>query len=308
MKRNLFITLMLLYSVLLFSQVARDSVYFKPQYRIGQNYSVLTSQGDVYTGYVSEETAEFITLKNRATQEKYELRKNAIVDRKILREAPPMSDLLSFSTNPQPRYYMLSENALLFDAHSLHMNSHWLLMEKFDYAFTKNVGICMSALAFYPYSLGVKAAFQLQKNDYIGGSIFGVGDITSKQQSSWFLGYGALARYTKGNENRNINVSAGFVGINNSFFLTYKSRPYVNMMVLNAGLTNRFRESLAFNAEAWYLPALNIGLGGIALKFMSDEYSCWTLGCFAFLNGKNDGVKLDMKSLPLPYFGVSRKF
>lgn len=299
--------MILLYSMHLVSQVTQDSVFFKPQFKIGRNYSVLTSQGSVYTGYVFDETAEFVTLKDRVTQEKHEIRKNAIVERKILKEAPPFSDLLSFSKNPQPRYYMLSENALLFDENSLYMNSHWLIMEKFDYAFTKNIDICMSTLAFYPYSLGIKGAFQLQKNDYIGGSIFGVADITSKE-ANWFLGYGALARYTKGNENRNINLSAGVVGLNNSFFAMYRARPYVNMMILNAGLCNRFRETLAFNAEAWYLPALNIGLGGLALKFMSDEYNCWTLGCFALLNGNNDGITLNVKSLPLPYFGVSRRF
>lgn len=299
---------MLFYSMLLTSQVAQDSVFFKRQFRTGQNYSVLTSQGMMYTGYVFDESLEFVTLKDRATLEKHEIRKTAIVKTTILKEAQAFSELLSFEKNPQPRYYMLSENALLFDENSLYMNSHWLLMEKFDYAFTKNIDICMSTLAFYPYSLGLKGAFQLQKNDYIGGSIFGVGDVTSKEQSTRFLGYGALARYTKGNENRNVNLSAGLVGINNNFFAMYRARPYVNMMVLNAGLCNRFRETLAFNAEAWYLPALNIGLGGIALKFMSDEYNCWTLGCFALLNGNNDGIKLNVKSLPLPYFGVSRRF
>lgn len=308
MKKHFFILVVLSYALVLSSQVKQDSLYFKPQFKTGHNYSVFTSQGSVYTGYVFDETAEFVTLKNPATQEKQEIRKSAIVESRILRESPALSDALSFARNPQPRYYMLAENALLFEENTLYMNSHWLLMEKFDYAFTENIDICMSTLAFYPYSLGLKGAFQLQGNDYIGGSVFGVADITAKGPSPWFLGYGALARYTKGNENRNFNLSAGLVGLNSNFFSMYRSTPFVNMMLLNAGLCSRFRESLAFNAEAWYLPALNIGLGGVALKFMSDEYNCWTLGCFALLNGNNDGITLNLKSLPLPYFGVSRKF
>lgn len=293
----------------MFGQASADTVIFRPQYKIGHNYSLFTSQGILYTGYVVEETLEFVTLQNRATREKHEVRKSTVVEARILREAPPLAEVLNYARHPQPRYYLLSENALLFDERTLYLNSHWLLMEKFDYAFTKNIDVCMSTLAFYPYSLGLKTSFQLQKNDYVGAAVFGVGDVVSSSKNeSWFMGYGALARYTKGNENRNINLSAGWVGINSNFFNFYRSQAYTHFMLLNAGLSTRFRENLAFTSEAWYIPALDVGLGGIALKLMSDEYNCWTLGCFAFINGNVDGIKLNVKSLPLPYFGVSRKF
>lgn len=308
MKRTCAIICVLLFGLFFTARSQNDSLSFRPQFRIGQNYSIFTNQGNVYTGYVFDESAEFVIIQNRLTHERNEIRKSTIVEAKRLREAPEMAAALPYSRHPQPRYYILSENALLFEPNTLCMNSHWLLLEKFDYAFNQNLDICMSTLAFYPYSLGLKTAFQLQKNDYVGGSVFGVGDIASSNKGSWFFGYGALARYTKGNENRSINLAGGFVGLNSDLLSFYSTRRLTHMLLLNAGLSTRFRETLAFTSEVWYLPALNLGLGGIAIKFISDEYNCWTLGCFAFINGNNDGIKINLKSLPLPYFGVSRKF
>ncbi len=308
MKKLLSITLLVFSCILSKGQSTNDSLLFRPQFKIGQNYSVFTNQGNVFTGYVFEESAEFVTLQNRITHERTEIRKSTIVEIKRLRQIPESISASTLSRHPQPRYYILSENALLFDEHTLYMNSHWLLMEKFDYAFTKNIDLCLGTLAFYPYSLGVKTAFQLQPNDYVGASIFGVGDVVSSNKESWFFGYGALARYTHGNETRSINLAGGFVGLNSNLFTFYSSRPFTHMLLLNAGLSTRFKESLAFTSEVWYLPALSLGLGGVAIKFISDEYNCWTLGCFALINGNNDGIKINVKSLPLPYFGVSRKF
>ncbi|PBQ33038.1 hypothetical protein CNR22_15050 [Sphingobacteriaceae bacterium] len=309
------ILFLIFFSGLLRSQTQADSTLatldtteevFKPKYRHGVHYRFKMRNGDVYSGYVKEETKDFVKIENRMTHETVELRKSEIT----VRNQPRTRDVISdeMGENDHARNYMLMNSALLFEESKASTNSHWLILENLEYSFTENWAANINTLAFYPFSLGVKCAYQVGDNNYIGGNAFVVGDIFSGSSSSLLFGYGGQARITRGTSNRNFTFSGGLLGLKSELFYTSSPAPYVNMAFVSAAYCNRLSKNVALNFEGWYLPDLSVGLAGAGVKFVGDPNYCWTVGCFALLNGYDNTVKLNFRTLPIPYFGVSRKF
>lgn len=265
-----------------------------------------TTSGSIYKGFVTKETKDFVTLENRITNETVELRKNSILRVSSSKSRDLSNDLMG--ENYHARNYMLSRTAFPFEANKTSSTSHWLLLENINYAFNENMAISVTTLIFYPVSVGFKCSFPMNDNNYIGGSLFGVGDILSGAGGSLLFGYGAQGHFTKGNSNKNITLSGGVLGLNNDFFYTSQGASFVNLSFFSAAYCNRFTKKVALNLEAWYLPEVRAGLGGFAFKFVGDEITCWTVGCYAFMNTYDNSLRLNLKALPLPYFGISKRF
>ena len=308
MQKIIYIAFIFFASYVGIAQTPVDSTVtesFQPQYRYGINYRLKMRSGAVYTGFLKEETKEFVTLENRATRQTVELRKSEIVN--VANRGGDLADDL-MGENPHSKNYLFSSSAFLFNEGKASTNSHWLLLENIDYAFTDNFAISLNTLAFYPFTLGAKCAFQLSDNNYIGANVFVVGDITSGNDGNFLFGYGAMGKFTKGSSNKNITLSGGVLGLNSDLFYLSPRGPFVNLGFVSAAYCNRFCNKVALNLEGWYMPEINIGLGGIGFKFVGDDVTCWTLGCYTLMNSYDNSLKLNLKTIPIPYFGVSKNF
>ncbi len=291
-----------------FSQNNDDTTRFIPKYRPGINYTFKTNVGTVHQGYVVDETINYITVESRKTGEKIELKKNEIVSSRSLstREGYE-NDILG--NNPHARNYLLTNSAFLFEEGKGTSTSHWFLFENIDYALTDNWAICVNSLAFYPFSIGVKCAFKIAEVDYVGANVFGIANVLSGNTGGSLLwGYGAFGKYTHGSSNRNFTFSGGILGLNSDIFSTVSTSPFVNLLFTSASYCNRFTKKGALNLEGWYFPQTLTLMGGIGFKLLADERNCWSFGCYTFFDNSNNNVRLNLKTVPIPYLGISRKF
>lgn len=297
--------LMLVVCGLIHSQTPADST-FERKFRNGTSYILKTRGGDIYTGVVTSESREFVSVENKLTLETIELRKSEII--RISRPGSRSLHDQIFGENIHARNYLFLGSAFLFEEDRATTNSHWLLLENIEYAFTENWAITLNTLAFYPITLGAKYVHKISSDAYVGATVFGIGDINSGASRSFLFGYGAQAKFTKGNSNRNFTLSCGVLGLTSDLFYTASSRLFVNTPFVSAAWCNRFSKNVALNLEGWYLPEISSGLGGLGFKFIGDEITCWTVGCYTLLNNYDNTLKLNFRTIPIPYFGVSRRF
>ena len=291
------------------SAAQQDSALVHPPsvYRQGVEYIFVSKSGEKYTGVVIEENPEFVTIVNRETKERTDLRKTEIA--RFSRVADESLRDLQFGENPHHRDYLISTSAFLFKPGQLSSNGHWFLVDQMDYAFTENCAISLHTLVFYPMALGLKLAFPLGENNYIGGSVSGMVNLTSgPSKGTVFMGYLGSLRFTHGTENRNVTFSAGLLGLNSLLLYDFPTEPYTNTPFTSVAFCNRFAKRTAFNFEGWYLPNDDIAMAGIGIKFLESETNCWNFGCYTFLQRTNINLQINYKALPIPYIGVSRKF
>jgi hypothetical protein len=309
MKKKFLVFVLFICFSSLYSQEMRDTLSFTPQFKYGLKYNLKTKSGITFTGFVVNETKETVTLENRRTYEKTEIKKSdlEVATQYKQKNTSPQEE---FETNHHATNYLLSSSAFLFEQGVATSNSHWFLIQSFDYALSENFAVTSNCLAFYPISLGIKSAIQIADNNYIGASVFGMGNIFGGVGNTGPLlwGYGAIAKYTNGTSNKNFSVSGGLLGLRSDIFLGRSSVNLVNLGFLNVAYCNRLRENIALNLEGWYFPEAETALAGVGVKFIGNERNCWTLGCFSFLNNLNNKLTLNFKTLPIPYFGICRRF
>jgi len=305
-RKIVYIFFVLFISQVCRSQTTADSAYYVSQYKHGINYTLKTRSGEIYTGYVKEETKEFVTLENRITHETVELRKTEIIRISQTKSRELANEIMG--ENLHAKNYMFLSSSFLFDDNRASTNSHWLLLENIDYAFSENWAISLNTLAFYPITLGAKCSYQLNEDTYVGANVFAIGDITYTGNSNLLFGYGAQGKITKGSSNKNLTLSGGVIGLSADLFYTTSTNPYINLVFVSAAYCNRFSKKVALNLEGWYLPDANAGLGGIGFKFIGDDVTCWTVGCYTLLNNYDNSLRLNLKTIPIPYFGVSKRF
>jgi hypothetical protein len=290
-----------------YAQLAEDSVYWGKKYKPDVKYNLKTRDGKNLSGYIVNETQDSLTFENGITKRRFKFKKSDIQYSSYVREVKG-EPVTPWGENVHARNYLFSGSAFLMEKGKLSTNSHWLLLENIDYAFTENWGISLNTLAFYPFTLGVKCVYQVGEREYIGANAFVIGDVTSGNGSSLLWGYGALAKFTRGNTNTNFTLSGGVLGLNSSIFTTIPSSPFVNVGFVSAAYCNRFSENVALTLEGWYLPETALGIAGLGFKFIGNDFTCWSLGCYTLLKSYDNTLKINLRTLPIPYIGVSRKF
>jgi hypothetical protein len=290
------------------SQISSDSAIYTPRYKKGVMYVFKTSVGTTHTGFVVNETADFITIENRNNHETLDIRKSEILSGRPINERKTYeADVLG--DNEHAGNYLFSSSAFEFDEGAIVSNNHWLVLQNVDYAVSKNLAITTNAIAFYPFSLGVKCAFRVGELSHVGANIFGMANVLSSDRSQGFLlGYGAQLKYTHGTTNKNLTFSGGLLGLSTSWLSIQTTAPYVNMPFVSLGYCNRFNENVAFVAECWYLTPSASFIGGAGLKLVGNDSYSWSFGLYSFLNNSNGTFSINLKSAPIPYVGISRKF
>lgn len=288
------------------AQQAQDST-FSPRYRHGINYQFITSTGAVFYGFVTNETAHYVTVENRDNHEVYELKRSEIVS------AKRHSDRQSYAgevlgENPHADSYMMTQSAFLFREGKLCANSHFLFVDNLSYGFNSNWALTANSIAFfYPASIGIKCAYQVSEEAFVGASVFGIGNVFRNGDRSPILGYGAIARFTKGTSNSNVTVMGGICGLASDMLVSNPVTPFTNLEFGGVSICRQMKKNLAITGEALYFPSVSFGLAGAGVKLVGNPNSCWTFGLYTILNQYN-GFQPSLKTLPVPYFGISRFF
>ncbi len=260
--------------------------------------------GSKYTGVVISEDETFVSATNRETRENWELRKSEIARFSIV-GGPQSRSIPEPMSNPHSRDYLLSTSAFLFEPNQISSNGHWFLLDQIDYAFNENIALSVHTIAFYPMATGLKFAFPLSKMDYIGGTVVGMVNLTSGPS---FMGYMGAARFTHGTDNRNMTLSAGLLGLNSSLLYEFPTEPFMNTPFTSIAFCNQFAAKTALNLEGWYLPNEDVAMAGIGIKYLESENTCWNFGCYTLMQRVNNNLHVNLKALPIPYIGLSRKF
>lgn len=286
---------------------AGDTSGFKPLYRRGIHYYIKTNMGNDYRGFIIKETPDLITLEDRSTHQVTELRRESIISVRII------SSRQSFLTDitGENRYansYLFATSAFPFKKDQVTFNCHWLILEHLDYAFTENWAVTMNSIAFYPMSIGVKYAYKLDEMNYIGGNVFGMGNVLG--QSDMFMwGYGAYAKLTHGTSNQNFTLSGGLLGLNSRFFYLRPAHLFVNMPFTSLAYCSRVSQKVVINLEGWYLPELRNAFAGVGIKLVNNEERCWSFGCYGFINNFNtSSINFNVRTIPIPYVSLAQNF
>lgn len=287
---------------------AQSDSTFRPLYLKDVNYIVTTKIDTKHIGFIDEETEYSITLINRNTNVKTQIFKSEIKTIKPLSTIKRGTKGVEFyEENDHCDYYMLSTSSFLYEPETITTTYHWGVIENISYSVSENVAITANTLFIYPYSLGVKCAFQIAENGYLGGNIFAMGNIVGQNQSDYFLGYGAKINYTQGTTNKNFTIAGGILGLNGSLF-TNTSQDFYNLYYGNFGYCSRISKLLTINGEIWYFPESQTAFAGLGLKLVNDKESSWTFGCYTILNNFNNSFKINLKTILIPYIGYSQSF
>jgi hypothetical protein len=286
-----------------------DSSYVT-KYSKGIIYEVLTDTKIKYTGFIVEEKSYGITLKNPKSNIKTYLYNSEIISVvPVENERKSRKNFEPYEENKHSESYMLAGSSFLFEPGKVVSTYHWGFVDNITFPINENWAITANSIFIYPYSLGFKSAYKLSENNYIGGGAFGMINIGSKNSNDLFLGYCAKANFTHGTSNNNFTLSGGVLGLNSNLFnTTISNDPFLNLYFGNFSYCNRFSRLFAFNAEAWYFPESQSGFAGLGLKLVRDNTSSWTFGCYGLLNNLSNGIKIDVKTVPIPYIGYSQNF
>lgn len=309
MKQVLILISFVLLSCAAFGQDGGDTLLFPLKYKKGLRYVFKTVAGTTHTGYVVEETRDLVTIENRSIHEKMEIRKSEIISAKLFADKKAYEDDI-LGENYHASSYLFSGSAFEFEEGAVISQNHWLIFQNVSYGLSDNWAVTTNAIAFYPMSLGLKCAYRIGDASHIGFNVFGMGNLLeSDKNRSILYGYGASARYTYGSTNKNLSIAAGLLGLKSEVFFNLVNPPFVNLAFVNMGYCNRFSPNVAFVAEGWYLPATQSLIGGLGVKLVGNEMYSWSFGCYTFLDpGNNNTFGLTIKSIPIPYLGIGRKF
>jgi len=281
----------------------QDSSSFVPKYRRGLMYTVVTSVGTKYTGFLTDETKEFIVLEEKKTGLTHELRKSQIVSARAESDKSAYQSLIS--ENYFADTYMLSGSALLYDKPDISIRYHWFFLDNVNFKISRHWDINVNSIAIYPTSLGFRYAAKMATDTYIGFNGAFVGNVSHYYVSNYILGYYGAARISRGNPNHHFTISAGLLGINNELIGVKTKDPFVNIPFGSIAVSERLREKWTLCGEGFYFPQVQAGFAGVGARFAPHEYTGWTFGCYTYVSLLNNQFRPGQKIVPIPYIGYA---
>ena len=308
MKRFLIYTLCICYSFKFSAQKSTDSLSFTTEYKQNKKYIFKTNFGSVFVGYVVKETKNNITIEKNNPHEFINLKKSEIDNVKKYSNSKKIKseDADGVEVEQPTNNYLFESSAFLFQKQKITTSSHYFLIEKIDYAFSKNWAVTSTCFGILPISLGFKCVYQLNKKNYLGfNAEYSFGNLFSNTQGNSVMGYVSSFKYSSGNIDNNFTLSAGLAGLRSDGFIKNTNSSFSNLAYVNAAYFTKFITRFAFTAETWYFPEVNTGLIGLGIKSINNQAITWTYGCFVFTNSISNVLET---TTPLPYIGVLRIF
>ena len=308
MKRFLIYTLCICYSFKFSAQKSTDSLSFTTEYKQNKKYSFKTNFGSVFVGYVVKETKNNITIEKNNPHEFINLKKSEIDNVKKYSNSKKIKseDADGVEVEQPTNNYLFASSAFLFQKQKITTSSHYFLIEKIDYAFSKNWAVTSTCFGILPISLGFKCVYQLNKKNYLGfNAEYSFGSLFSNTPGNSVMGYVSSFKYSSGNIDNNFTLSAGLAGLRSDGFVKNTNSSFSNLAFVNAAYFTKFITRFAITAETWYFPEVNTGLIGLGIKSINNQAITWTYGCFVFTNSISNVLET---TTPLPYIGILRIF
>ena len=281
---------------------------FTPEYKQNKKYIFKTNYGSVFVGYVVKETKNNITIEKNNPHEFINLKKSEIDNVKKYSNSKKIKseDSDGVEVEQPTNNYLFASSAFLFQKQKITTSSHYFLIEKIDYAFSKNWAVTSTCFGILPISLGFKCVYQLNKKNYLGfNAEYSFGSLFSNTPGNSVMGYVSSFKYSSGNIDNNFTLSAGLAGLRSDGFIKNTNSSFSNLAYVNAAYFTKFITRFAFTAETWYFPEVNTGLIGLGIKSINNQGITWTYGCFVFTNPISNVLET---TTPLPYIGVLRIF
>lgn len=276
----------------------------------GKMYRFELNNGEMITGFVAEFDDDWLTVEKKPDLVRVEIRRTTIKRVTRVSTQQALEDDV-FGENPHAESYMTCGSALPMKEEELSGTAHWFLFDQSQYAFSKHWAIQASSVLFYPFGIGVKCSYPIDEMNHLGASVNGFLDVSASDRYGWAAGFSAMFRYSHGGSNRNFTIGAGFLGANERMFAGYNSSsPLMTTPMLSAGYCNRVSKKWSLVMDGHLFPDDGLMIGGAGLKYIRDESSCWTAGCYLVRSAIYNPVIALMasRSIPLPYFSFSRKF
>ena len=308
MKRFLIYTLCICYSFKFSAQKSTDSLLFATEYKQNKKYIFKTNYGSVFVGYVVKETKNNITIEKNNPHEFINLKKSEIDNVKKYSNSKKIKseDADGVEVEQPTNNYLFASSAFLFQKQKITTSSHYFLIEKIDYAFSKNWAVTSTCFGILPISLGFKCVYQLNKKNYLGfNAEYSFGSLFSNTPGNSVMGYVSAFKYSSGNIDNNFTLSAGLAGLRSDGFIKNTNSSFSNLAYVNAAYFTKFITRFAITAETWYFPEVNTGLIGLGIKTINNQSLSWTFGCFVFTNSISNIIE---STTPLPYIGILRIF
>jgi RNase P/RNase MRP subunit p29 len=310
-KSILYSALFLVLSIASYAQQGSDTATFVPQYRHGVLYTIETTVGTKHSGFVVDETKDLVVIENRVTRQKTEINKSQIIQtnksRANKKSRYEEKDILG--DNYHAGQYMVSGSAFLFREGDIYSTTHYFLMQQADFSISSNWAVTINSLWFYPLGVGFKYAYKIDDLNYFGFTTGAFGKIfRSGSSPPTFWAYHAQLHFTHGTENKNFSLSAGILPVNLQMLDPSSSFSIIAIPFAGAAYANRFSEKFVFNGEAWLFPLSMVALAGAGVKYLPTERIAWTFGCYTNVVSERNTLKLDTKSIPIPYFAYARRF
>jgi len=308
LKRFLIYTLCICYSFKFSAQKSTDSLSFAPEYKQNKKYIFKTNYGSVFVGYVVKETKNNITIEKNNPHEFINLKKSEIDNVKKYSNSKKIKseDADGVEVEQPTNNYLFASSAFLFQKQKITTSSHYFLIEKIDYAFSKNWAVTSTCFGILPISLGFKCVYQINKKNYLGfNAEYSFGTLFSNTTGNSVMGYVSSFKYSSGNIDNNFTLSAGLAGLRSDGFIKNTNSSFSNLAYVNAAYFTKFITRFAFTAETWYFPEVNTGLIGLGIKSINNQSITWTYGCFVFTNSMSNILET---TTPLPYIGILRIF
>jgi len=283
--------------------LAQDSTWF----RLGVLYKITTQDEMIYTGFVRQETKSTVTVEDFKSKQYDVIRKAEIHTYKKVSDSQAYDDIMLGEFDFK-RTYLFASSCFLFNESQIYGSNQYLLFDNLDYAFSENVAVSSSAFLFFPLSFGIKTAFAVKDNFYLGSHAFLVGDLyglTDNYQPIW--GWGAFFKATMGSSNRHISLNAGWLGVNTLLFNPLPGRTFDKIPFVSFGAAKRFSTRIAVSGETYFMPLHNMATAGAALKFVALENLCIGLGGIYLFNPELFRTSSSSNFL-IPFIGIERTF
>ena len=300
------ITFMLFYSVL----NAQDTDVKRQwsEFTLGQCYEIKTRMGTTHKGQVLYENQNSIILENKP-----------LYDSLII----PKMDLVSY-TNCGGKTQTNSSNLIkpdAFNAHSAHLlfgrsartektgsayyTSHYFLSDNFGFTPSPYFSADVDCFLFVPYGLTGTGHYPINSELHLCGGASVYGNIfqgLSQNGIELFL-VTVQSKITFGNQNNHITFGLYGGGLNLEALDSSASRTLFWFPFGYMGYYKKMHERFSICAEAWYLPALQVGMGGVGFRYHSGKYKDWTFGFLNPFELENVAQLKFKTSVVIPYIG-----
>lgn len=274
----------------------------------GQCYEIKTRMGTIHKGQIMYENQNSIILENKP-----------LYDSLII----PKMDLVSYTgcdgktqnnTSPvkKPDVYNAHAEHLIFGRSArpeksgmAYYTSHYFLSDNFGFTPNPYFSADVDCFLFIPYGISGTGHYPINSELHMSGGASIYGNLfqgLSQNDIQIFL-ITIQSKITFGNQDNHITFGLYGGGLNLQAIDSSASPGLFWFPFGYLGYYKKMHDRFSLCAEAWYLPALQVGMGGIGFRYHSGKYKDWTFGLLNPFELENLSQLKIKSTRVIPYLG-----